>query len=109
MNMLSSRILYEGISWVLESLKNADTESARKKIVEISAQVRSEKERGALLAAQGICTSISKRKEGTMQSWDQGRVIRAAQSIVSSQMADDFDRGYAETLLSYSKLIELKT
>ncbi len=89
-------------------MKNADTEGARKKIAEIAGQVKSERERGALLAAQGICTSISKAKEGTMQSWDQGRVIRAAQSIVSSQMADDFDRGYAETLLSYSKLIEQK-
>ena len=95
----------EGISSILTSLKNTDLEGARRVIDSLTPNLKSEKERGALLAAAGIYTSMARAKGGTMQSWDMDRVGRAAASIVSSQMADDFDRGYAETLMTYSELI----
>ena len=47
---------------------------------------------------------MSKAKEGALQTWDTARIERAARSITASQMADDFDVGYAETLLNYSRL-----
>ena len=93
------------ISSILDSLKRSDLEEAKRKIQALTPEVKSERERGGLLAAAGIHASMSKAKEGTMQTWDTARIERAAKSITSSQMADDFDVGYAETLLNYSKLI----
>ena len=102
--MLTTKVVQESIASILDSLKRADLDEAKRKIQAIAPEVRSEKEKGGLLAAMGILSSMSKAKDGTMQSWDSGRVERAAKSIIASQMADDFDAGYAETLLNYSKL-----
>ncbi len=104
--MLTSKAVYEGVSSVLESLRNSDLEDAKRKLEALTSEIKTEKERGSLLAAAGIYASMSRAKDGTLQSWDQGRIERAAKSITSSQMADDFDQGYAETLLSYSKLTQ---
>ncbi len=104
--VLTSKIVYEGVSSILESLRNSDLESAKRKLDALSPEVKTEKERGSLLAAAGICASMTKAKDGTMQSWDQERIVRAATSITSNQMADDFDHGYAETLINYSKLMQ---
>lgn len=104
--MLTSKVVYEGVTSVLESLKNSDLDSARKKLDSIAGQVKTERERGSLLAANGIYASMAKGKEGTMQTWDEARLARAAAIIKGSQMADEFDAGYAETLLSYSRLIQ---
>jgi len=104
-DVLTSKVVQASIASILESLKGADLEEAKRKIQELTPEVRSERERGGLLAAAGIYASMSKAKEGTMQTWDTARIERAAKSITASQMADDFDVGYAETLLNYSKLI----
>ena len=92
------------IASILESLKRSDLDEAKRKIQALAPEVKSERERGSLLAASGIYASMSRAKEGTMQSWDGARLERAARSITASQMADDFDIGYAETLLNYSRL-----
>jgi hypothetical protein len=102
--VLTSKVVQANIATILESIRRSDLEDAKKRIQALMPEVQSEKERGSLVAAAGILTSISKGKEGTMQTWDSARVERAAKSITSSQMADDFDLGYAETLLNYSKL-----
>lgn len=102
--MLTSKAVQATIASILESLRHSDLEEARRKIQALTPEVRSERERGGLLAAAGIYASMSKAKEGTMQTWDNARIERAAKSISASQMADDFDAGYAETLLNYSKL-----
>ena len=94
------------IASILDSLRRSDLEDAKRKIQALMPEVRTERERGSLLAAAGIYSSMAKAKDGTMQTWDSGRVERAAKSITASQMADDFDVGYAEALLSYSKLTE---
>jgi hypothetical protein len=99
-----TKVVQATIASILDSLKRSDLEEAKRKIQALTPEVRSERERGGLLAAAGIYASISKAKEGTMQTWDTARIERAAKSITSSQLADDFDVGYAETLLSYSRL-----
>jgi hypothetical protein len=99
-----AKVVQETIASILDSLRRSDLEEAKRKIQALSSEVKSEKERGELLAAAGIYSSMSKGKEGTMQTWDTGRIERAARSIASSQMADEFDAGYAETLLNYAKL-----
>ena len=100
-----TKVVQASIASILDLLKNSDLEEAKRKIQELTPEVKSERERGGLLATAGLYASMSKAKEGTMQTWDTARMERAAKSITASQMADDFDIGYAETLLNYSKLI----
>jgi hypothetical protein len=102
--VLTSKVVQASIASILDSLKRSDLEEAKKKIQALTPEVKSERERGSLMAAAGILASMSKGKGGTMQTWDSARVERAARSISGSQLADDFDLGYAETLLNYSRL-----
>ncbi len=102
--MLTSKVVQMSIASILDSLKRSDLEDAKRKIQALTPEVKSERERGGLLAAAGIYSSMVKAKEGTVQSWDRERIERAARSITASQMSDEFDVGYAETLLNYSKL-----
>lgn len=92
------------IASILDSLKRSELDEAKRKIQSLMPEVKTEKERGSLLAAAGIYASMMKSKGGSMPTWDNARIERAAKSIISSQLADDFDAGYAETLMSYSKL-----
>ncbi len=103
-SVLTSKAVQETIASILDSLRQSDLEEAKRKIQALTPELRSERQRGELLAAAGIYSSMAKAKEGTMQTWDTARIERAAKSITVSQMADDFDMGYAETLLNYSKL-----
>jgi len=102
--VLTTKVVQETIASILDSLKRSDLEEAKRKIQALTPEVRSDRERGALLAASGIYSSIAKAKEGRMQTWDTARIERAAKSITANQLTDDFDIGYAETLLNYSKL-----
>ena len=104
--VLTTKVVQQNITSILESLSRSDLEEAKRKIQALVPVVRSEKERGGLLAASGIYSSMVKAKEGTVHTWDTARIERAASSIATSQMADDFDAGYAEALLAYSKLIQ---
>ena len=104
--MLTVRVVQQNIVAILESLSRSDLEDAKRKLQAITPEVRSDRERGGLLAASGIYASITKAKDGTMQSWDTARIERAARSITASQMADEFDIGYAEALMAYSRLIQ---
>jgi hypothetical protein len=104
--VLTSKLVYEGVSSILESLAGSDLDGARKKLDAISPEVKTERERGSLMAAAGIASSMTKGKEGAMQSWGPDRLERAAMTIRQSQMADEFDAGYADTLLGYSKLMQ---
>lgn len=92
------------IASILDSLMRSDLDEAKRKIQALSPEVKSERERGSLMAAAGIYTSMSKAKDRTMQTWDSAKVHRAAKSIAGNQLADDFDKGYADTLLNYSRL-----
>jgi type IV secretory pathway TrbL component len=102
--VLTSKAVQASIASILESLMRADVDEAKRKIQALLPEAKTERERGSIMAAAGICASMSKAKGGAMQTWDSARVERAARSIVSSQMADDFDAGYADTLLNYARL-----
>jgi hypothetical protein len=104
--MLTSKVVQASIASILDSLRRSDLDDAKRKLQALAPEVKSEREKGALLAASGIYASISKAKEGTMQTWDNARIERAAKSITLSQLSDEFDVGYAETLMSYSKLTQ---
>lgn len=105
-SVITSKLVYESVSSILESLMKPDLEEAKRKIQALTPEVRNEKERGSLLAAAGIYSSMAKAKEGGLRTWDPERVERAAKTITSSQMADEFDVGYAETLMTYSRLTQ---
>ncbi len=104
--MLVSKTVGEGVSSVLASLRDSDLESAKRKLESLSQSARNEKERGSIMAAAGIYAGIVKGKDSTIQSWNSDRVRRAARAISASQMSDDFDKGYAETLVEYASLTQ---
>jgi len=103
--VLTSKVVQESIASILDSLKRSDLDEAKQRIQTLMPDVKTERQRGEFLAAAGIYASMAKAKEGTLQTWDSARIERAAKSITSSQLADEFDMGYAETLLNYAKLI----
>ncbi len=94
------------VNSVLEMIGRGELDSAKARLQSLQHELKSERDRGSLLAASGICGSIMRAKEGTMQSWEPTRLERAAKSIVASQFADDFDQGYAEAMQAYSKLTQ---
>jgi hypothetical protein len=104
--VLASKAVVESISSILESLRNSDLEEAKRKLQALGPEVKNDRDRGSLLAASGIYTSMAKAKEGAVQSWDPERIERAARTITSSQMADDLDIGYAETLMKYARITQ---
>lgn len=102
--MLTTKVVQENLASILDSLSRSELDEARKKMQALGPELKSERERGALLAASGIYSSMVKSKDGRVQSWDGQKIERAAKSITSSQMSDDFDAGYAEALRTYAKL-----
>lgn len=92
------------IAEVMQLIVNSEFEAAKKKVTSMSASVRTERMRGSLAAVNGIITSMTKKKEGSLPSWDEERAVRAAHQILKSEMLDDFDKGYSETLVKYGKL-----
>lgn len=94
---------------MLEALTHSDVDEARKRIEEISRVAKTDRERGILAAARGIAASMAKAKSGTFQTWDQDKIVRAAEAIRMSQMSDEFDIGFSETLVSYAKLLPKKS
>lgn len=104
--MLTTKVVQESLTSILDSLSRSELDEAKKKIQTLAPELKSDRDKGALLAASGIYSSISKSKEGTLQSWDGAKIERAARSITANQLADDFDTGYAEALRAYVKLIQ---
>ena len=104
--MLASRNVQGTVASILESLKNSELDEAKRKIVALAPEVKNDREKGSLQAAAGIYWSISKAKEGKMQTWDAAKIERAANSVRGSQFSDEFDQAYAETLMNYSRLTQ---
>jgi len=104
--VLTAKVVQESIASILDSLRRSDLDEAKRKLQALTPEVKSEREKGGLLAAAGIYASMTKAKGGAMQTWDSARLERAAKSITASQMSDEFDAGYAETLLNYSRLTQ---
>ena len=94
------------LSTILQLISVSDLDAAKKKLTAMSANAKAERTRGSLAAANGIITSLTKKKEGTLPTWDSERAVRAAHQILKSEMLDDFDRGYAETLVKFGKMMK---
>ena len=92
----------------MELIRASNLEEAKKQIETLAQTVKAERDRGSLMALNGILVSISRGKDGTLQSWEPEKVARAANTIRKSQMADDWDRGYADVLTNYAKLTQKK-
>jgi hypothetical protein len=107
--MQAGTTVNEGLQTILETLHAGNVDAAKKMVAEISRQVKTERERGSVMAISGLVTSVAKAKDGTMQTWDLEKVARAAKSIKLSQMSDEFDRGYAQTLEDYARLMSSKS
>jgi hypothetical protein len=107
--VLASRAVYAELSSVLESVSRGELEEAKRKLQSLGPEMKTDRERGSFLAASGIYSSVAKSRAGAMQSWTPERMERAVASVTSSQMADDFDRGYADTVRSYFALILKKS
>jgi hypothetical protein len=97
--------LNQALASALESIKKPDLEEARTKLAAMMAQAKTDREKGSIMAAAGIIASMSKGREGGMQSWNEEKITQSAQKIKKNQMADDWDLGYADTLLGYAKLL----
>ena len=96
----------QAVAAVLEAIRKPNLEDAKAKLAIIMAQAKTDREKGSIMAAAGILASVSKGKEGTFQSWKEDKVAQAAQKMKKNQMADDWDLGYADTLLGYAKLLK---
>lgn len=96
----------QAVAGVLEAIRKPDLEDAKAKLAIIMSQAKTDREKGSIMAAAGILASVSKGKEGGMQSWKEEKIAQAAQKIKKNQMADDWDLGYADTLLGYAKLLK---
>ena len=81
--VLTSKVVQESISSILDSLKRSKLEEAKQKIQALMPEVKTDRQRGELLAASGIYSSMAKAKEGTMQTWDAARIERAARSVTA--------------------------
>lgn len=102
------RAMNEKIASVIELIRASDLEGAKKEVEALAQTAKSERDRGGLMALNGILVSISRGKDRMLQTWESGKVARAANAIRKSQMADDWDRGYADILTSYSKIAQRK-
>jgi hypothetical protein len=100
--------LKEKMASVLEALIASDMEGAKKQLETLAQTVKSDRDKGSLMALNGILASMSKGKDGTMQTWEHDKIARAATTIRKSQMADEWDIGYAEVLSNYAKLTQKK-
>ena len=96
----------QAIAAVLDSIRKPDLEDAKTKLAVLMAQAKTDREKGSVMAAAGILASTSKSKEGGFQTWSEEKITKAAQTIKKNQMADDWDHGYADTLLGYAKLMK---
>ena len=96
----------QAVAGVLDAIRKTDLEDAKAKLAIMMSQAKTDREKGSIMAAAGILASVSKAKEGGMQSWKEDKIAQAAQKIRKNQMADDWDLGYADTLLGYAKLLK---
>ena len=74
-------VLKEKMASVLELIRKSDLESAKKQLEFLAQSAKSDRERGSIAALSGIVASISRGKEGTMQTWEPEKMSRAAATI----------------------------
>ncbi len=101
--MLRASSVNEEIAGIMQMILKSDLDGAKKRVGALAPNVRTERMRGSLAAVNGIITSKMKKKEGGLRPWDEEKALRAAHQMMKSQLLDDFDKGYAETVTKYAK------
>jgi len=96
----------EEMAGIMQLILKSDLEGAKKKLLELSSGAKTERARGSIAAMNGIIVSMTKKKEGNLPSWEEEKVVRAAHQVLKNEMLDDFDKGYADTLVKYGKLLK---
>ncbi len=107
--MLTASSVNEEITGIIQMILKSDLDGAKKRVGALAPNVRTERMRGSLAAVNGIITSMMKKKEGGLHSWEEEKALRAAHQLMKSQLLDDFDKGYAETLTKYARLKSART
>ena len=96
----------EKMAAVMDLIRRSDLDGAKKQIEALTQTVKNDRDRGSLMALSGIIASISRGKDGAMQTWEPDKMARASLTVKKSQLADEWDRGYADVLTNYSKLAQ---
>jgi len=94
--MLSTSMIKEEVDIILESLLNTKLEEARQRLTQMVPQVSSEYGKGAILAINGILNVMENRTPDKMA--DSEKILRAADRLPKTEMIDDLDKGYLQTL-----------
>lgn len=94
----------EEISAIMQMILKSELEGAKKRAAALAPNARTDRMRGSLAAVNGIIASMMKKKEGGQHPWEEEKALRGAHQMLKSQLLDDFDKGYAETLIKYGKL-----
>jgi len=101
--MLTASSMNQEIAGIMQMIFNSDLGNARKRVLTLAPSVKTERMRGSLAAVNGMIASMT-RKEGGQHPWEEEKVLRGAHQMMRSQLLDDFDRGYSETLMKYGKI-----
>jgi len=96
----------EEISAIMELIRRSELDAAKKRVTALAPNMKTDRMRGVLAAVNGLVVSLTKKKEGSLQAWDEEKVLRAAHQIMKGQVVDDFDKGFSETLAKYGKLLK---
>ena len=99
--MLSAGMLREEVDVILDLIAASKYEEAKQRMELLRPQVASEYGKGALLALNGIVTTVTKSKGGELL--DGVKTLRTAERIANTQTLDDVDRGYFQTITKWAK------
>ena len=99
--MLSAGMLREEVDVILDLLATSKFEEAKQRTELLRPQVASEYGKGALLALNGIVTTVTKSKGGELL--DKVKTTRTVERIANTQTLDDVDRGYFQTITKWVK------
>jgi len=94
--MLSTSMIKEEVDLIIESLLNTKLEEARQRLTQMVPQVSSEYGKGAILAINGILNVMENRTPDKMA--DSEKILRAVDRLPKTEMIDDLDKGYLQTL-----------
>ncbi len=102
--MLSAGMLRDEVDVIIDLIAASKMDEARQRMELLRPQVTSEYGKGAMLALNGIVTTLTKSKGGELL--DREKTRRTTERIMNIQMLDDVDQGYFQTLAKWTKRIK---
>jgi len=97
-------MIKEEVDEIIESLARSKLEEARQRLAHLAPQVSSEYGKGALLALNGIVNVTENRTPDKMS--DSDKILRAVDRLPKTQMTDDLDKGYLQTMGKWAKRVK---